>query len=376
MGLVQVAGLAAVAATWWPAAMRAAGVAASAGATVLVESSRLVDWWPWLSWRVPPVSIGWLAAYYLCVGTTIASCGRLRRGFALAAVALLTVIVTAPWTTRAAPVAGRVRVTMLDVGQGEAILIQRAGRSAMLVDTGGQPGAFDIGSRLVTPAVWALGTRRLTALAITHGDRDHIGGAVSVTDDLRPREVWEGIAVASSADRGRLRDVAARFDIAWRTLRTGHAVAWNEVRLDALHPPEPDWERQRVRNDDSLVLRLRVGAVDVLLTGDAGAEFESRLPADLGAAVVRILKVGHHGSRTATTARLIAAYRPHVAIVSVGRGNLYGHPSPEVMARLERVGARVFRTDRDGAVSVETDGVVARVVSAGGRTWTVRAARP
>ena len=110
--------------------------------------------------------------------------------------------------------------------------------------------------------------------------------------------------------------------------------------------------------------------MEVRLTGDAGREFESRL-AVADTARVRILKVGHHGSRTSTSPQLLAALRPQIAIISAGRGNLFGHPAPDVLERLADAGAVVFRTDRDGAVVVETDGLVARVRSASGRSWLV-----
>ncbi len=145
------------------------------------------------------------------------------------------------------------------------------------------------------------------------------------------------------------------------------------VVIEAVHPPEPDWERQRSRNDDSLVLRIRYGRVDILLTGDAGAEFDQRLPADLSASPIRILKAGHHGSRTSTSDQLVQAMRPQVALISVGRGNVFGQPAPDVLARLTAAGARIFRTDRDGAVSLETDGVTVRIRTALGRSWMLAA---
>src|SRR4029453_17136525 len=142
-----------------------------------------------------------------------------------------------------------------------------------------------------TPAAWALGARQLTWFALTHPDLDHIGGAVSVADDLSPGEIWEGVPVPRDPDLQRIRHFAEAHGIAWRTVRTGARLAigpW--LTIDAVHPPDPEWERQRSRNDDSLVLRLRFGSVDFLLTGDAGAEFESRLPKDLSAGAIRILK--------------------------------------------------------------------------------------
>jgi len=223
----------------------------------------------------------------------------------------------------------------------------------------------------VVPSSSALGVRRLTWLALTHGDRDHIGGAFGVTVDLAPREIWEGIPVPRDPELTRLREVASMHGIAWRTVRSGARIEVDGLTIEALHPPDPDWERQRVRNDDSIVLRLRIGVVEVLLTGDAGAEFEGRLPDDLAEPAIRILKTGHHGSRTSTSERLARAMRPHAALISVGRGNLFGHPAPEVLARLNAMGAEVFRTDRDGAISLETDGVAVWIVTALGRRLTI-----
>ena len=121
-----------------------------------------------------------------------------------------------------------------------------------------------------------------------------------------------------------------------------------------------------MRNDDSVVLRVRYGAVELLLTGDVSAEIERALLADReGARPLRVLKVAHHGSRTSSSPAFLEGYGPVAALISAGRGNTFGHPSPEVLARLDRVGATIFRTDRDGAVTVETDGRDLRV-----RTWT------
>jgi competence protein ComEC len=129
-----------------------------------------------------------------------------------------------------------------------------------------------------------------------------------------------------------------------------------------LHPKAPDWERQRVRNDDSLVLEIRHGDVAILMTGDIGAGVERSIVPSLTPARVRILKVAHHGSRTSTSQALLDAWKPQIAIVSCGRGNPFGHPAPEVLQRLAASGVRIYRTDHDGQITIETDG----------RTLTVR----
>ncbi|HEU5133302.1 MAG TPA: hypothetical protein VFT26_14405, partial [Pyrinomonadaceae bacterium] len=134
-----------------------------------------------------------------------------------------------------------------------------------------------------------------------------------------------------------------------------------ELRVRVLHPPAPDWERRRVRNDDSIVLEIVYRDVAVLLTGDISAEVEREIVPQLTHAKTRILKVAHHGSRTSSSTELLSAWRPQFALISAGRGNTFGHPAPEVLQRLEEVDAHVYRTDRDGQITLETDGFLVRV---------------
>jgi competence protein ComEC len=254
------------------------------------------------------------------------------------------------------------RVTFLDVGQGDATLVQFPTGESMLVDAGGLPGgSIDPGERYVAPAVWALGVRKLDVLALTHGDPDHIGGAASVIRDLRPREVWEGVPVPPHAPLGELREAARRARSDWRTILRGARRTIGGVDLAARHPPPPDWERQSVRNDDSLVLDLRFGAVSIVLPGDIGQDVEAEAVRDIPPAPLRVVKVPHHGSAASSSDVFVRTLAPSVAIVSAGRGNRFGHPAPRVVARYRAAGAAVFRTDRHGAVTVETDGRRLRV---------------
>src|SRR5439155_18850927 len=134
-----------------------------------------------------------------------------------------------------------------------------------------------------------------------------------------------------------------------------------------LHPPRAEWTRRQVRNDDSVVLELRYRNVAVLVLGDVGADIERSILPQLSPAVLRILKVAHHGSRTSTSQELLDAWHRQIAIISCGRGNSFGHPAPEVVARLEGAGVRIYRTDRDGEITVDTDGQHVSV-----RTFTKR----
>jgi competence protein ComEC len=136
-----------------------------------------------------------------------------------------------------------------------------------------------------------------------------------------------------------------------------------------LHPPLPDWERQRVRNEDSVVLELRIDRVSILLAGDIGKEGERAILSRLEPGRLTVLKAGHHGSATSSTPELLNAMRPAVVIFSAGRDNRFNHPHPTVVERFDALGTAIFRTDRDGAVFVETDGRDVDV-----RGWTGRSA--
>jgi competence protein ComEC len=162
-----------------------------------------------------------------------------------------------------------------------------------------------------------------------------------------------------------LRERASRARVQWRYVQAGDVDKDGAVAIRVLHPPLPGWERQRVRNDDSIVLDLRLGDVSIVLPADIGGEGERAVVSAFEPARITILKVPHHGSATSSTEAFVRALHPAVAIISCGRENRFGHPAPLVVARYRDAGIPVFRTDRDGAVFVETDGTTAWI-----RGWT------
>ena len=250
----------------------------------------------------------------------------------------------------------------LDVGQGDATLLQLPGGRALLVDAGGQAGSsFDVGDRVVAPALRAFGVRGLDTLIVTHGDPDHLGGMPSVLRRFRPRTIWEGVPVPPHAKLREFAEAAAAAGVSWRFVQAGDRERDGGVELRVLHPPPPDWERQRVRNEDSIVLEVRYGDVSIVLPGDIGAEGERALLPRLTPARLVVVKAPHHGSATSSTPAFVRATSPAAVIFSAGRANRFGHPAPAVVERYRAAGAALYLTARDGAIVLDTDGHTLKV---------------
>jgi len=387
MGVAQIAGMAVV-----PLALSSrtaaalAGWVAHLGAAGLVESANLVRFAPALTYRVAPPS--WIAVslYYaaaagcaICVARGVIPTrgggirGAIANVSALIAVGAAVWILVDPRTLVASRGDGRLHVTFLDVGQGDSAFIVFPGGSTLVVDAGGlsASASFDVGDRVVAPVVRDAGFRRIDYLALTHGDPDHLGGALSILREFGPREVWEGIPVPRFEPLTALRSATQAAGARWANVYRGDRIAIDGVDVIARHPAPADWERQKVRNDDSLVLELRWRDVSVVLTGDIGSAVERDVAAATPPAPLRILKIPHHGSLTSSTPAFVAALRPQIAVASAGRANHFGHPVPEVLERYQAIGAKVFRTDQDGAVMVSTDGASIDVRTYTGRRWSL-----
>jgi competence protein ComEC len=330
-GLAAVLGLVAVAAGlvsatlsgWffaaaWPALLLLRGVVAAAAAVPGAVIHLPAPGAGAIVAYVAALALGWLAWHRRGTHRRLA-----RR---LAAVAGALVIASALSTLWPAlrPADGRLRVTVLDVGQGDAIVVEGPDGRTVLVDAGaGGPYRLDAGERVVAPFLWNRGVLRLQAVVLTHADIDHAGGIHAVRERFTVREAWDGSG---------------------RPLGLGGALIM------------PLATAGDSRNDSARVLRVDFGLASLLLASDLEAAGEQALVlsgAPLGATG---LKVAHHGSRTSSTPALLDAVRPSLAIVSVGARNPYGHPDPGVLARLAASGAHVYRTDLDGAVLLETDG--------------------
>ena len=244
-------------------------------------------------------------------------------------------------------------IHVLDVGQGDSIAIETPRGSWILVDGGPRVRGYDAGRAVVLPFLRSHGVSSLAVVLVSHGDADHLGGVLSVVSELDPEFVAEsGHPVGSALYLEHLGSLAAQ-GTRWLALRSGDTIVVDSVTLAVTHPSE-----SRVGsldpNENSLVVHLAYGSFSALLTGDIGEMTEMELLSlDLRSDV---LKVAHHGSRTGTSEAFLELVDPRAAVISVGRGNSYGHPSPEVLDRLIARGIDVYRTDLDGTVTIWTNG--------------------
>jgi competence protein ComEC len=363
--------------------LRLGALLADAGEYVAVQAASV----PWAAVRVVTPTALELAVVYALLACVVGW----RRGWVrrLAAVVAVIAIADAGYWLRERYARPRLRVTFLDVGQGDAAVVEFPGSAVLLVDGGGFPRTdFDPGQAIVARYLWGRKIGRVDFVAMSHADLDHAGGLGFLVREFRPREFWWN----GHNDEG---DTLRAVIDAVTAAGSGHRVldtrtpGWRvgPVVMTALHPApvlrnrvntsgagpctagglvrsarcdtrsaggEARGARRGNRNDNSLVLRLEWGVTSVLFTGDIEAAAERDLLATAENTLrSAVLKVPHHGSRTSSGAGLLVAVDPAVAIISVGAGNRYGLPAPEVRRRYRGRGICVLRTDESGAVTVE-----------------------
>jgi competence protein ComEC len=287
-----------------------------------------------------------------------------RNGKTLAASALLLAVVLVLWPPRLND--SHLRITVLDVGQADAIVIQTPRGHALLVDAGGRlerggrgedSVAEEVGERTVVPFLLRHGIHAVDALILSHPHGDHAGGVAPVLRRLRVGQFddggqrYAGHAYQDALATANVDGVPMVYPRAGTRWRTDDGVA-----LTFIGPSLPFIGGRNAINSNSVAFVLQYGSFRMLFTGDAGSEAEERFLAenvDLHAAV---LKVGHHGSAYGSSPAFISAVHPQYAIISVGRHNLFGHPAPSTLQTLRRFGATVYRTDENAAVIVDSDG--------------------
>lgn len=317
---------------------------------------------PWSCYYIPAPSLVAVAGYYLGL---LGLVEVLRKEGALitkkrALFALVLFLSVAVWDRAfSAPSLGerQLTVTVIDVGQGDAILLEPPDGRKILVDGGGTEqgeGNDPVGAKVVVPFLHRKGINRLDLIILTHPHADHLGGLNKVLEEVPVDEVMDSGQADNSRAYQRFKQLIAANKIKYELGRAGQVLDLDrDIKGYILNPADPLLDDA---NSDSIVLRLVYGDVSFLLTGDLGKLGEERVLASGATLGSTVLKVGHHGSSTSTTDEFLRAVNPQYAVISVGKHNRYRHPSAAALSRLRSAGVAIYRTDEHGAVTMTTDG--------------------
>ncbi|GBD97892.1 MAG TPA: DNA internalization-related competence protein ComEC/Rec2 [Nitrospirae bacterium] len=313
---------------------------------------KLIKWFsniPYASYHIPDPSFAIIALYFLSLIFLMKSKFKWRF---LPLILVLCFYLFSPYLLN-----NSLRVTFLDVGQGDASVIELPDGKIMLID--GSTHEPDMGQRVIAPYLWSRGIRRVDYMVMSHPHPDHFGGLIYIMDNLDVGEIWFN---------GRRSDESLEFfqkmeekDIPYRILARGDMLEAKGYKIYALHPYDEfyaDSPRARFSNQNSasLVLKIENNDVSILFTGDIETEAEENLTRLGGRLKSDIIKVPHHGGRTSSLTGFIQTVSPQIAVISVGRNNPYNHPHQETLRRYEDEGVRVFRTDTSGAVTIISGG--------------------
>jgi competence protein ComEC len=255
------------------------------------------------------------------------------------------------------------RVTFLDVGQGDATVVELPGSQVMVIDGGGFASEdFDVGEAVLAPFLWSRKIGRVDILVMSHPQLDHYSGLTFVAQHFSPREFWFNGERARGERFHQLMTALEQAKVSvHRLCRETPTMQFAEVQIQVLHPPCQSVALDT--NNASLVLRLSFNEMNVLLTGDIEAEGEAIILSTGPPLASTILKVPHHGSRTSSTRAFVQAVAPQVAVASLGSNNRFSFPAPEIVQRYREQKSRFLRTDRAGTITVVSDGQAYRTAT-------------
>jgi len=295
---------------------------------------------------------------------------RLAAKAALALSVLLPVVLIHPFSGARAD--GVLHVDFLDVGQGDSALITTPDGTTLLIDGGGRPNidwnaaddaepAFErdtgsIGERVVSEYLWSLGMDHVDYILPTHADADHIDGLNDVARNFKVRGAIVARTPADDSEYSRFAATMKEAGVPIERIGGGDVLRFGEVAAEVLWPPPLADANAPYRNNDGLVLRIRYRDKTFLFLADIEKEAEAALLKSAADLHTDVVKVAHHGSRTSSIQPLVNATQPSLAIISVGRTSIFGHPHKEVVERWRAIGARVMTTGETGTISVVTDG--------------------
>ena len=319
------------------------------------------DWISWSASSMPYAAITVGTTPIAAVLAAIAGCAwiiacNVRHPIrpAIVGLAAISAMSVTPWLP--SRVDGRVELNVLDVGQGDAILLRTDRGRWVVLDAGPAWRGGDAGRSNVLPFILRRGGK-VEAFVLSHPHTDHVGGATTVINSLRPHVYWDAaFAGGSEAYSSSLR-AAQKANVEWRRVHPGDSLRLDGVLVSFLAPDSTWTVGLKDPNLASTIALIQYGSVRFLLVGDAEREEEDWLLHHYGESLhADVLKVAHHGSSTSSSDAFLHAVRPSIAVISVGAGNKYGHPNEDVLYALARVGAEVMRTDQLGTITIRTDG--------------------
>jgi competence protein ComEC len=320
-----------------------------------IKATKLFAAVPWASFDIARPSIVFLIIYTIAVTSLI----KVHTSIVARKVLIFTILFSIDvslWL----PIfhkKNHLEITFLDVGQGDGIFIRYPNGRTMLVDGGIRTPDYDIGESVLLPFLRFRGVDRVDIILASHLHNDHIGGLVTLLEQVKVGYFLESGQGFRSETADSLRELVRRKGIRYSHVGAGDSlVGLGGVGGVILHPVRaflaPEGEGPYGLNNGSVVLRLDYAGQTILLPGDAEKESDASLLAWGKWFRATILKVAHHGSLTSSTPAFLDAVHPEVAIISVGMGNKFGHPAPEVVARYRQRGVQLYRTDQDGAVTI------------------------
>lgn len=323
---------------------------------LLLSISHIFDSFSFLSFRIPTPHTATIAGYFLFLFILLLPWKKkkVRRMAFAGFLVFLAVLITYPFPSTSK----YLKVTFIDVGQGDSILVEFPGQKKMLIDGGGFfSGDFDIGERVLSPFLWKKGIKTIDYLVLTHPHPDHLNGLISVARNFKVRQFWESLSPVENHFYEELQRNLAPSILKKRMFRTSSHLI-NGTTIDILHPKD---SRLRLpfssnENELSMVLRLSYGRTSFLLTGDIGLEAEQDILENMKLIKSNILKSPHHGSLSSSSEEFLSAVNPSIIIICVGENNRYNFPNPIILQRYKEQGATLYRTDTHGAIEITSDG--------------------
>ncbi|MDP3729604.1 MAG: MBL fold metallo-hydrolase [bacterium] len=272
---------------------------------------------------------------------------RKKNNLFITFLSIIIVLDAVVWMIIITPLYHSIVFYFLDVGQGDSMLVAMPDDVQMIVD-GGPPNGRAQSS---LEKVLGLKDRYIDIVAVTHPQLDHYGGLIDIVKNFDVGVVVTSNVTSENVSWKEFEKVIAERKIPRIILATGDAITYGDTRIDILSPGF--YDRIKDINDMSLVMKIWHDGMTALLTGDIGADIERKL-AQLYDIDVDVLKVSHHGSKFSSDSTFLNAVTPAVSLIGVGK-NSYGHPTPQTLNRLARVGSQIYRTDIDGAVKISMD---------------------